>query len=175
MNEYGFDYMNYLSGIPNSMNYQPAKYSTPKDPNMNYSTSKGINTNYVPDNQPKMKMMINSQVLEPYQGFVRGNLFENLYDAYKNYKPMELNPSNEREALLYQYLQYSFALTDLALYLDIHPNDREMIFLYNKYLTIEEQMHNKYEGMYGPLMLNSKSLNKNTWIWKDSPWPWEVV
>lgn len=180
MNEYGFDYMNYLSGIPNSMSYPSAKdmnnsYSMAKDINVDYSTSKEMNTNYVPNNQAKLKKMTNFPTIEPYQGFVRGNLFEDLYEPYKNYKPMELNPSNEKEALLYQYLQYHFALTDLDLYLDTHPNDREAIALYNKYLMIGEQMRMKYENMYGPLMLDSKSLNKATWIWKDGPWPWEGV
>lgn len=169
MNEYGFDYMNYINNIPSSMNYNPNQkasmhYMTHNQP-MNQSIPQGVGSN----------MMMNTQVLEPSQGFMRGNMFGNLYDPYKNYKPANLNPENEQEALLYQVMQYKFALTDLDLYLDTHPNDREMLALYNKYLAIEKQMCDKYESMYGPLTLDSNYLGNNTWNWKNSPWPWEGV
>lgn len=171
MNEYGFDYLNYISNVPNQMKYGSNKtYS-----NMNYGNQPFSDMNYVPNQSAQVQMMNTTQLLEPYQGFMRGNMFANLYDPYKNYKPMELNPENEREALLYQILQYQFALTDLDLYLDTHPNDQEAIHLYQKYLTIKQQASSKYENMYGPLTLNSRDLDKNTWVWKNSPWPWEGV
>ena len=150
MNDYGFDYLNYITNISNNMNFMK-------------NSQMDMNKKYKP------------QVLEPYQGFIRGNMFGEQYDAYKNYKPMELNPNNEREALLYQLLQYKFALTDLNLYLDTHPNDREMLQLYQKYLSMEKQICDKYESMYGPLTLDSNKIESNTWVWKNSPWPWEVV
>ena len=28
--------------------------------------------------------------IDPYKGFIRGNIFDNLYDPYKNYKPYEI-------------------------------------------------------------------------------------
>ena len=31
--------------------------------------------------------MEKNKIIDPYEGFIRGNLFENLYDPYKNYKP----------------------------------------------------------------------------------------
>ena len=170
MNEYEFDYMNYLMNVPSSMNYS----GLPKV-NMNYNQGMNPSMNYIPEKQAKMKMMENTRILAPEEGFMRGNLFGNLYDSYKNYKPALLNPTNEREALLYQVLQYKFALTDLGLYLDTHPNDMEAINLYNKYLDIEKQVCMKYESMYGPLTLDSNYLNSNTWVWNNSPWPWEGV
>ena len=27
--------------------------------------------------------------------------------------------------------------------------------------------------MYGPLELTSDALDKNNWVWNNSPWPWE--
>ena len=84
---------------------------------------------------------------------------------------MELNPSNEREALLYQLLQYKFVLTDLNLYLDTYPKDQEMVQLYNKYLSMEKQILDKYESMYGPLTLSSNKMDSNMWFWNNSPWP----
>lgn len=160
MNEYGFDYLNYITNVPN---------------NMNYSGFQKNNMNFMINNQPNLNLMSKEQPIDPMQGWMRGNLFANLYDPYKNYKPRGLNPKNEREALLYQVMQYKFALIELNLYLDTNPNDTEALNLYNKYLKVEKQMCDKYESMYGPLTVDSDSLGKNTWNWKNSPWPWEVI
>lgn len=160
MNDYGFDYMNYITNIPNSMTY-----NMPEKTNMNYMMNNKNLSNTMPQ----------QQTLDPTEGWIRGNLFKNQYDPYKNYQPATLNPKNEKEALLYQVMQYKFALIELNLYLDTHPNDTEMIKLYNEYLNIEKQMSDKYESMYGPLTLDSNYLNKNTWVWNNSPWPWEVM
>lgn len=170
MNDYGFDYMNYLTNVPNSMNYN-------KDSNQitNYNSMMGVKANYNPMDKAKMKMMNQQQIIDPYQGLIRGNLFGNLYDPYKNYKPTELNPTTEKEALLYQILQYKFALTDLNLYLDLYPDDQRALSLYQEYLGIEKQMCKKYENMYGPMTLDSQDVGTNTWAWKNSPWPWEGV
>lgn len=165
MNEYNYDYENYINDINNRA------YLADMMPNNNM-------IHYMPNNNSQMTMMSNkknqsSQILDPYQGFIRGNLFHNLYDSYKNYKPRELNPTNEKEVLLEQWQQYSFALIDLDLYLDTHPNDTKALSLYNKYLEIEKKTKEKYEGMYGPLSLESSYAAKNNWNWKNSPWPWE--
>lgn len=160
MNDYGFDYMNYITNVPG---------------NINYDQFKKINTNYMDNSKMMPNMMKQNQPIDPVKGWMRGNLFADLYDPYKNYKPEELNPKGERETLLYQLMQYKFALIELNLYLDMHPNDEEMIRLYNKYLDIEKQMCDKYESMYGPLTLDSNYLDKNSWTWKNSPWPWEVM
>lgn len=164
MNEYGFDYMNYITNVPGNFTYSNM-------PNPQHMSNSQLN--YIPNNSAQVKMMNTPQLLDPTQGLIRGNLFANLYDPYKNYKPVMLNPENEKEALLYQVMQYKFSLTDLNLYLDMHPNDQEVIALYNKYLAIEKQMCDKYEKMYGPLTLDSNFLGTNSWNWKNSPWPWE--
>lgn len=154
MNNYEFDYLNYITNVPNNMNYNP-------------------NQTISPTHLTKPKT--NNQLLSPTEGWLRGNLFKNLYEPYKNYKPANIEAKNEKEALLYQVMQYKFALIELNLYLDNYPNDQELINLYNKYLNIEKQMCDKYESLYGPLTLDSNYLNKNTWVWKNSPWPWEVM
>ena len=45
--------------------------------------------------------MNNQQLFNPNEGFIKGNLFSNLYSEYKNYKPQNLNPRNEQEKMLY--------------------------------------------------------------------------
>ena len=160
MNNYGFDYLNYITNIPGNNPY-------------NNGTNNIFPMKYQNDNQSKTNTINNNQLVDPNQGLKRGNLFANLYDPYKNFKPNELTPNNEQEALLYQILQYKFALTDLNLYLDTNPNDRNILALFNQYLNIEKQMCNKYENMYGPLTIDNLNQN-NTWNWNNSPWPWEV-
>lgn len=166
MNDYGFDYLNYINNIPNNMNYSKM--------NTNYNLENETNMHYMNFNKNNYNMM-NNTISDVNIGWMRGNLFPNLYEQYKNYKPIGPNPKTERETLLFQIMQYKFALIDLNLYLDTNPNDMEAISLYNKYLEIEKEMCKKYESMYGVLTLDSKYLDKNGWAWKNNPWPWEVM
>lgn len=115
----------------------------------------------------------NSILANPNTALDRGNLFNNIYSPYKNYRYSELKPTNKLEEILYKYLQYDFALTDIDLYLDTHPFDKELIDLYNKYLIAKKQLINEYEQNFGPLTLDSNYLQGNTWKWIEKNWPWE--
>lgn len=174
MKDYGFDYMNYITNIPSNMMNMDSDNNYINQINKK-KNSNIMNNNYFEKMNKMFKMKDSDQLLEPYEGLIRGNMFGNLYEPYKNYKPSELNPDNEREALLYQIMQYKFALIELNLHLDTNPNDKEVIELYNKYLKIEKEMCKKYENMYGPLTLGDNELNENRWEWINSPWPWEVM
>lgn len=165
MNDYRFDYMNYINNIPSDMMNMDNKFN-----GMN-----SIKMDAKFNNNQGLGIMSKNKILEPYEGFIKGNLFENLYDPYKNYKPQQLSAGNEREALLYQIMQYKFALTELNLYLDTNPDDRRVIEIYNNYLSMEKQMCDQYEKMYGPLTVDSNYLNNKSWIWINNPWPWEVM
>ena len=68
-----------------------------------------------------------------YEGYIKGNLFPDLYDQYLNYQPAKLIPNNEQAELLLNVNQTTFAAHELKLYLDIYPNDTNMIQLYNEY------------------------------------------
>ena len=63
-----------------------------------------------------------------------------------------------------------FTLADLALYLDVNDQDPKVINLYNNYARGLLEAIEKYESIYGPLLLvNHES---NVWTWRRS-WPWE--
>ena len=94
-------------------------------------------------------------LLSPKDGFLKGNMFNNLYNKYKNYPINDLNIQNKREELLYNYMMYNFTLTDLGLYLDNYPNDVNVINLYNNYLNEYYKILNEYERNYGPLTIDS--------------------
>ena len=115
----------------------------------------------------------NSNLIDPKEGFLKGNLFNNLYDPYKNYKYAMLNPTNKKEELLYNLLMYKFALNELNLYLDTNPNNSNIINLYNQYLSEEKKICEEFEKNYGPLTTDSRFIGTNTWNWIKSPWPWE--
>ena len=168
MNDYGFGYINYMNNMQGNVNY-------PNLTQNDYSSLPQTELSLNNTNMYSLNHQKSSELLDPYQGFIRGNSFDNLYDKYKNYSPSKLNPTNEREALLYQLLQYKFAITDLNLYLDTNPNDKERLTTLKKYLAIENQIKNKYENMYGPLTISDINPNSKDWNWINSPWPWEGV
>ncbi len=117
-----------------------------------------------------MSEMIN--LYEPYQGFIRGNMYKNIYNDYS--KIYDIKPMNEQAELLTYIDMFDFACIDLSLYLDVYPEDQQMIELYNQIKEEKVKVTSKYEEKYGALSLNSKNLNKVPWEWNNSPWPWEV-
>ena len=86
------DYYNYLNNY-NDMNFMTNPNTMITD--MNYQ-------NMFPNNYIIPNTNTNSSITDSQIGFKRGNLFSNLYDEYKNYKPQELKASNEREDLILQ-------------------------------------------------------------------------
>ena len=111
-------------------------------------------------------------VLSPMDGFLRGNMFQDEYEPYKNLTYFKLNPSNDKERLLYQVMAYSFAINDLNLYLDLHPDNKGMLDLFKKYVKEEKELCKEYVNKYGPLEVNEVMGHKFDWI--NSPWPWET-
>ena len=114
----------------------------------------------------------NSKIAGSYDGYIKGNLFNDLYDQYKNYKPSKLIPDNEQSELLLNINQIAFAMHDLRLYLDNFPTDRKMINLFNKYQQQLKLVIKEYEDVYGPILSDTIS-NGNIFNWVTYNWPWE--
>lgn len=112
--------------------------------------------------------------LDSNTGFIRGNMFDNLYYQYRNYRPTEIKNNTERDSLLNKVRQYKFAMIDLNLYLDTNPNDDNVLKIFNNYKNLEMQAVKEYESKYGPLTIDSIPMNANSWVWDNGPWPWEV-
>ena len=128
------------------------------------------NNNY---NQPTFtKNESPSSLFDPYNGFIRGNMFPSLYNEYK-IKPMDIMPKSDKEALMLYVDALSFAAHDINLYLDVYPNDADMIQLFNQYKTEANKLIDEYQSKFGPLVVNSDATNKVPWTWDNSPWPWE--
>ncbi|MCM1370730.1 MAG: spore coat protein CotJB [Clostridium sp.] len=114
-----------------------------------------------------------SNLYDAYNGFVRGNMYPDLYNQYKISKPFDIEPMNEQAQMLTYVDAYSFAAHDINLYLDTHPEDRAMIELYNQYRIESDKMIKEYESKFGPLFVNSEATLACPWPWNESPWPWE--
>ena len=62
----------------------------------------------------------------------------------------------------------------MGLYLDVFPNDNNVIELRNEYVEKYEQALEAYEGKYGAITMTSDALKKVPYNWSTSSWPWEV-
>jgi len=76
--------------------------------------------------------------------------------------------------LLQQLQEADFALVELNLYLDTHPDDEAAIAQYNQLAQRRWMLAQEYESHYGPLMHFGHSYARRPWSWIDTPWPWQV-
>lgn len=156
MNDY-YNYQYYYNQMKNNMiNDNKNNYELQQKKKQNIT----LNTN-------------NEGLYNPYQGFIRGNLFQGLYDPYLSTEPYDIKPINKQAEMLTELDSLGFAMIDLNLYLDVYPNDQQMIELFNQYLHQKKEIKEKYEKEYGPLTINSSTLNQVPWAWGTNPWPWQ--
>jgi len=113
----------------------------------------------------------NRNFLSAKDGFLRGNMFRDEYKPYKNLTFVNIKPKNDREAKLFNVMQYAFAITDMNLYLDTHPEDRRAFNILKDLIMEEEKAKKEYIMNYGPLNICDVKGDKFNWI--DGPWPWE--
>ena len=109
----------------------------------------------------------------PEEGYMKGNLFPELYDQYKNYQPVILRAKDEQSKLLLELSAVSFASHELNLYLDLHPNDESVLTLFNDYRRKTNSLIDEYEIKYGPITVNSDSLDASPFLWEVDAWPFE--
>lgn len=81
---------------------------------------------------------------------------------------MEIS-TNEKEAMK-KVMQLMFAVNDITLYLDTHPQDRNALNLHHQYVVEYENAKKYYEDNFGPLSIYA---NMNNWTWSYDKWPWE--
>lgn len=125
------------------------------------------------NNNSYINNIVNSKLFNPTDAYNYGNLYSNLYSQYKNYRPTVLTAANEKEQLLLDLSRIAFAAHELNLYLDLYPNDESMLSLFNDYRREANSIMRQYEAKYGPLSINSDSLEKGPFAWEKMPWPWE--
>lgn len=105
---------------------------------------------------------------EPCEALSRGTLHKGLeLPLFNNFnvRPVAMTPLGELQAL-------HFCITELTLYLDVHPDDREALELLRAYQKAYKEKREMYVRRYGPL--NKREMTdggEHDWI--SNPWPWE--
>ena len=114
--------------------------------------------------------MENAPKYEARKGLIRGTLFPGLdlpFMGMVNQKEKPVTPKTELQAL-------GFAVQELALYLDTHPEDMEALELYRNYQNRLHKCSMEYSEKCGPLN-HGTPVNDKNYSWLDDPWPWEYA
>ena len=75
-------------------------------------------------------------------------------------------------ALMQTINQASFAMDDVVLFLDTHPDDANALSYFHYVAAIRRDAINAYESQFGPLTAAAENSTQ-TWSWLENPWPWE--
>ncbi len=78
----------------------------------------------------------------------------------------------ERNKLMKAIQTYSFLLTDVCMYLDAYPDNKNALEYYDKYRKMFEETVSEYEKKYGPVTPLGVNI-ENGWTWIEDSWPWE--
>jgi spore coat protein JB len=124
----------------------------------------------IPGNDFKLEIERN-RFVNPKEGFQRGNMMSYEYEPYKNYSDLKLIPKCDREQKLLKVMEYAFAVTDLNLYLDLHPEDKEAYALFQQYIDEGKRAAREFTSVYGPIVMTDAGY-KN-YEWDNNPWPWD--
>lgn len=79
---------------------------------------------------------------------------------------------DEKTRLMRNLQEASFALVDLNLYLNTHPNDAAALSAFSGYQNYYNEVLNEYVSRYGPIEARQQR-GTGTWEWISDPWPWE--
>lgn len=74
---------------------------------------------------------------------------------------------------MYQLQIIDFALVELTLYLDTHPDDLDAIKQYNTMSKQSQALKKKYEENVGALSSFGMSYSRHPFDYAITDWPWE--
>lgn len=73
---------------------------------------------------------------------------------------------NKREEMIEQIKSLNFAVIELGLYLDTHPEDQRALCLHREYTKNLKNLKDMYQKVYGPLSIYFPC---NKWRWLEEP------
>ena len=103
------------------------------------------------------------------KGLIRGTLFPGLDLPYLGM----VNTQEKGDHGLAELQALAFAMNELALYLDTHPDDRDAAALFESYAALYRDGVARYQCEHGPLYRIS-SVADGEYRWTKGPWPWEI-
>ncbi len=101
--------------------------------------------------------------------FLRGNMFDNEFVPFGKLGYVKPNINNKE---LFDIMEASFAINDYNLYLDLHPDDKEILDKYKQEVDKLNKLCELYTKKYGPLSL--KDSEYASFKWTETSFPWEV-
>ena len=107
---------------------------------------------------------------DPRKAIIRGTLYPGLdlpLMGIVNQNPLPASPLSELQVL-------AFAVQELALYLDTHPEDTEALELYRQYQELYRKCSDTYQQEIRPLN-HATPVEDGSYAWLDDPWPWEFA
>lgn len=78
----------------------------------------------------------------------------------------------DRDKLMKTITQASFAMDDVRLYLDTHPNCQEALEYYAKAKKVRKKAWKLYTENFGPLSMYEVDTDEH-WDWNKGPMPWK--
>ena len=78
------------------------------------------------------------------------------------------NRDYNRADMLNSIKSLNFAVIELGLYLNTHPDDERALCLHREYCKQLKDIKDKYQKVYGPLSIYYPC---NKWRWLEEPWP----
>nr|WP_322745662.1 spore coat protein CotJB [Paenibacillus donghaensis] len=98
-----------------------------------------------------------------------------------NVQAANVSPEMQKGAVDQQYYELlerlqmiDFALVELNLYLDTHPDDLKRIEQYNQLAQERIPLVRRFQELYGPLMHFGHAYSRFPFEWPQTPWPWQV-
>ena len=84
-----------------------------------------------------------------------------------------MNMNCNGNSLLKRLQEVEFALYELTLYLDAHPESKEALMHYHSLLDARRALVAEYQAKHGPLTMYGNE-STTSWDWASTPWPWET-
>lgn len=78
---------------------------------------------------------------------------------------------NDRQKLMKQIASLDFAIIELHIFLNTHPDDVVATQKMDEYIEESNKLRAEYEEKYGPIQ--ATDINSNQWAWISNPWPWD--
>ena len=79
--------------------------------------------------------------------------------------------AGDKELLMRQIMEAGFAMDDVALFLDTHPENQDALRYYKTVRDMRDQSMAAYERRFGPLRYTD--VTSMSWNWVTEKWPWE--
>ncbi len=110
------------------------------------------------------------QPWEPAKALKEGTVFPSLYKPFYIVEKMpssQAMPQSEWESQLKTIQETSFALTDIAMYLDTHPDDKEAFAELSRLKNTRKNLLQSFAANHYPLTQDCEG------DWADGPNPWD--